>query len=245
MKARWTIDEADIDSWRSLVDANANKHTVRQRIKQNVDREQIDLSKSSIWRIIVGCLITTQQRSGPHSKVGRFMDPSRDPPSLALDYNACAQERDIEAFLVREMSVAGLRRAPTNAANLAKILATLEAGEWTHLLTHLRTLKKYTTKSKERNVARYLQSNQFPGLGPKQSRNMIQWLGLARYEVPIDSRVLKTLKNKGADFVPKANALSDETVYVFVQDALQEIANRLGIYPCVLDACIFSSFDAE
>jgi hypothetical protein len=245
MQAHWVIDEATINSWRCLVDATKDTETVRQRIKQNVDRDEIDLSKSAIWRVLVGCLITTQQRSGPLSKVSQFMDPSRNLTGSALDYNACKNEPALESFLMGQLTAAGLRRAPTNAAHLAKIMATLEAGEWEPLLAHLRTLKKYTTKSKERRVARYLQSKMFPGLGPKQSRNLIQWLGLSRYEVPIDSRVLKALKANGAVFVPGARALSDETVYVFVQDALQEIANRLDIYPCVLDACIFSSFEAE
>ena len=30
-----------------------------------------------------------------------------------------------------------------------------------------------------------------------------------------------------------------------IEDGLQELSKRLGIYPCILDACIFSSFDSE
>jgi hypothetical protein len=40
----------------------------------------------------------------------------------------------------------------------------------------------------ERIVARVL-DEQLRGIGPKQSRNLLQELGLTRYEIPLDSRV--------------------------------------------------------
>ena len=85
--------------------------------------------------------------------------------------------------------------------------------------------------------------NKYPGLGQKQSRNFIQWLGLSKYEIPIDSRTLKKLKEFGCNFVPSGSSLTDKTIYLFVQDCLIQISEKLDIYPCELDACIFSSFD--
>ena len=172
--------------------------------------------------------------------ISRFLQSD----SPALCYTACKQTTSLRKLLERELSESGLRRAPTMAGNLVKIHELLEAGEWKILLQHLSTLESNTTKSKELKVAQYLQSKKYPGLGPKQARNFIQWVGLSRYEVPLDSRVLKKLKELGCGFVPSATALSDETVYRFVQAGVQQIASSLGIYPCILDACIFSSFDA-
>lgn len=243
MQAHWSIDESAIESWRALVKANKTKILVQRRIERNIGREGVDLSKQSLWRAMVGCQVTTQQRSGPNSIVGKFIDEESKSPSPVLSYVICRRQPDLQTFLADALRKAGLWRAEPVAKNLAQIMANLEAGQWQTLLSHLRTLEKNTTMLKERKVARYLQSKTFPGIGPKQSRNYIQWLGLSRYEVPIDSRVVKALKLCGANFVPNSTALGDESVYVFVQDALQEIARRIDIFPCVLDAAIFASFE--
>lgn len=133
-------------------------------------------------------------------------------------------------------------------------MSHLEAGEWQKLLCQLETISKRTDWRAERAVVDYLlkkhevpgtskSRKRYPGLGPKQARNFVQWLGLSRHEVPIDSRVLKKMKEFGTTFLPSGAALGDEAVYVFVQDGLQQIAESLAIYPCILDACIFASFD--
>ncbi len=241
MKPVWEIDDATLARWRGFVKENFKNQMVRNRHARNIKRENIDLSKSNIWKVFVSCQVTTQQRSGPNTPVSRFLDSG----SMALDYSACKKAISIHKLLKRELSSAGLRRAPTIAGNLAEIHNLLESGEWKILLQHLGTLETHTTKSKELKVVQYLKSQKFPGLGPKQARNFIQWIGLSRYEVPLDSRVLRRLKELGCNFVPSATALSDETVYRFVQDGLQQIAASLKIYPCILDACIFSSFDEE
>ena len=239
MKPIWEIDEAAIQRWREFVNLNIRNDVAKDRHKRNVKRKDIDLSKSNLWKALVGCQVSTQQRSGPNTPVSRFISSTRP----ALDYKICQKDPSVQRMLERELTSAGLRRAPTIAANLTHILGELEGGEWNILMQHLSTLESNTTSGKEQKVAVYLQSRKYPGLGPKQSRNFIQWIGLSRYEIPLDSRVLKKLKELGCSFVPRAVALSDETVYRFVQNGLQQIAYKLDIYPCMLDACIFSSFD--
>jgi len=239
MKPIWTIEKETLQRWREFVNANIDNQVVVNRQRRNVHRIDIDLSRSNLWKVFVGCQVTTQQRSGPDTPVSRFLDSD----SPALSYSACNRAPSPRKMLKQELSLAGLRRAPTMSNNLARILAVLKAGEWKVLKRHLQTLESNTTKGKEKKVAQYLQSKKYPGLGPKQARNYIQWIGLSRYEVPLDSRVLKKLKELGCSFIPRATALSDETVYLLVQDGIQQIAAALEIYPCILDACIFSSFD--
>ena len=239
MKPIWEIDKATIQRWREFVSSNIKNDEVLDRKKRNVDRKDIDLSKASLWRVLVGCQVTTQQKSGPNTPVRRFLDST----SPALSYQACCRNLLLLDMLERELTSAGLRRAITIAGNLAHIIGELKDGEWKILIEQLSTLKSNTTIGKEQKVAAYLQSRKYPGIGPKQSRNFIQWVGLSRYEIPLDSRVLKKLKEMGCTFVPRSTALSDETVYRFVQCGLQQIADELDIYPCMLDACIFSSFD--
>ena len=239
MDPAWNITETDLDRWREFVAKNSKNEMVINRYRRNIKREGIDLSKGYLWRVLVGCQVTTQQRSGPDTPVSRFLR-SKSP---ALDYLKCARETSLENLLAQEFSNGGLRRSVTMANNLTTIQKNLDEGEWSKLSEHLRTLEKNTTRGKELKVAQYLQSRKYPGLGPKQARNFIQWIGLSRYEVPLDSRVLKKLKELGCTFVPRSTALSDETVYRFVQSGIQQIAAALDIYPCILDACIFSSFD--
>jgi uncharacterized protein YjiS (DUF1127 family) len=160
-------------------------------------------------------------------------------------YKKCETSKNLRSLLEQELTTAGLRRAQIMANNLATIWENLTGGEWENLLFHLNTLTAHTTSQKEKAVVKYLLGGNYPGLGQKQSRNFIQWIGLSRYEIPLDSRVLKKMREFGANFVPAGTALTDEVVYLFVQDGLQKVAHEIGIYPCMLDACIFVSFDAS
>ncbi len=241
MKPSWEIKDTVLERWRQFVEENSPNKLVIERQRRNLKRIGINLSKQYLWEVFVGCQVTTQQRSGPGTPVSRFLQSA----SLALDYSECVRTKSLNDLLLREFSAAGLRRSVTMASNLTSIQRNLEDGEWKTLLKQLETLKSNTTKGKEDKVSRYLQSKIYPGLGPKQSRNFIQWIGLSRYVIPLDSRVLRKLKEFGCTFVPRASALSDETVYGFVQSGVQEIASKLDIYPCILDACIFSSFDKD
>lgn len=48
-------------------------------------------------------------------------------------------------------------------------------------------------------------------------------------------------ENKISIFSPIATALQDKTFYHFVSDGIQLLCEKANIYPCVLDAAIFSS----
>lgn len=243
MLADWSISDRAMSQWQRLVEENWHKPLPSRRRARNVHRsEDIDLTPKAIWRVLIGCQVTTQQRSGPNAPATRFLES--DSPALSL--SKCRGTSDLPAMLERECREAGLRRSVTIASNLTRTLGGLQSpGAWKELISRLETLKSHTTIGKEREVVGYLMSGAFPGLGHKQARNCIQWLGLSRYEVPLDSRVLKRLREFGATFVPAGAAMTDEAVYLFVQCLVQQIAKALNIYPCELDACIFASFGDE
>lgn len=240
MQLNWKISNKDLTQWRSFVAENETNNLVKDRKRKNITRKSVNLSKEVLWIAHVGCQVTTQQRSGPYSAVSKFMASD----SNVLKYKECAVSTDVEMLIQSELSKAGLRRSKIIAKNLKQILTGLENDGWDDFIQTLKTIEKSTTKIDERNVANYI-ARKFSGLGLKQSRNYIQLLGLSRYEIPIDSRITKTMKRLGCTFVPGATALNDETVYLLIQDGMQQIAAKLGMYPCILDACIFSSFDVR
>ena len=93
-------------------------------------------------------------------------------------------------------------------------------------------------------MAKYIQ-DRFDGFGPKQSRNVLQALGLTRYEIPIDSRITDWLNEFGFPVRLSGDALSDRNYYNFVSDGIQILCEKCDVFPCVLDAAIFSSKDGD
>ena len=62
----------------------------------------------------------------------------------------------------------------------------------------------------------------------------------APYEIPIDSRVRKRLKELG---FAVQDSLGSNRSYCRVMDDIQELCKACGVLPCVLDAAMFASFD--
>jgi thermostable 8-oxoguanine DNA glycosylase len=238
MKAKWTINESALVPWRRIVEENKHKGVPTERLKKNVNRQGIVLTKNAVWRTLLGCQITSAQRSGPDSLVSKFMKSN----SKALVYAECRTQPDLKNFIKKEIKQ--LRFNERISDNLSEIFTYLEDGGWIELLTELKAIEKDTTKEKERKVIEHIAAGNFPGLGPKQARNFIQWLGLSQYVIPLDTRIFKKMKEYGVSPVPKkGEGMSEEPLYRFFEDGMQEIAQRIGVLPCMLDACIFASFD--
>ena len=239
MKAIWKIDTEVLENIRLIVNKNITSEIVEERKLRNIKKQDIDLSKDNIWKILIGCQITTQQKSGKGSVTSKFMESKSD----LLDYALC--ENKNANFFEKELIKGSLRRNKNISEWLYQTKEELKNGEWNILINHLESLKKAHSINEEREVVNYLRNGNYKGLGLKQSRNFLQWLGLTEYVVPIDSRVCKALKNCGCTFVPGYSGLQDECTYEFFEDGLQIVSEKLGIMPCILDACLFGSFDSE
>ncbi|MGB3052711.1 MAG: hypothetical protein WBB42_17045, partial [Polyangiales bacterium] len=191
------------------------------------------------WDRIVGCLLTTQQRSGPGSPVTKFLLMKPSP----LVYSICAKQDDLAEFTRAVLTnFGGLRRSNIIGKELAANMSFLRDGGWEPTLHHLDDLRTNSSPETEKRAAAFVDDN-FKGFGPKQSRNLLQGLGLSRFEIPIDSRITKWLNAIGFPVKLTANALQDRNYYNFVSDGFQKLCEACDITPCVLDAAIFSSFD--
>ena len=65
-----------------------------------------------------------------------------------------------------------------------------------------------------------------------------------KYEIPLDSRIIKWFNGFGFPIKLEARMLMSIDLYEFIEDTIQELCKRANVYPTILDACIFSSFSA-
>jgi len=239
MKIIWQIDPEDIAKVKAFFDEHKDNHFVKTRITTNLGFDKSPISEDVFWDRMVGCLLTTQQRSGPESSVTKFL-LTRPPP---LDHNTCNEQDNLAEFARKVLSdFGGLRRSTTIGKELATNLSFLNDEGWESTFQHLDEVRLNSSPATERKAAAFIDEN-FKGFGPKQSRNLLQGLGLSRYEIPIDSRITKWLNALGFPVKLTANALQDRNYYNFVSDGFQQLCEACQTMPCVLDAAIFSSFD--
>lgn len=242
MKIQFQFSPEDCRSARAFFDARQNHSFVKARHRRNVEGERAAVCESEFWEALVSALLTSRQRSGPGSAVNRFISATPFPLQLV----DCQSRSDTEVMVLDAIRQSGgIRFGPTIAKSLAMNLKYLERDGWSSVLPLLRELEASSCVAKERAVAAHLSAN-LRGIGPKQSRNVLQMLGLTKYEIPLDSRVVKWLNSEVA-FPIRLNSalLSEEAFYQFVSDAFQALCREVDVLPCLMDAAIFASFDKQ
>lgn len=241
MKLIWQVESGDIEKVKEFFELHKDNAFVANRIKRNVNKEVPNITKEIFWEAVVSCLLTTQQRSGPTSFITKFICTTPFP----LKYEICKGAQDVQGLVEDALTrFGGIRRAKTIGAELETNILWLEGGGWVKVFEAVENLIKSSTAEVEKASAELLMEN-LQGFGPKQSRNLLQMLGLTKFEIPIDSRITKWLTDFGFPIKLSATALGDENYYNFVQSGFSKICEACGIYPCVMDAVIFSSFDKE
>ena len=242
MKIELTFSPNDVQRVRDVVKQMADHPDVIRRQKRNVERQGISLSHSVIWKTHIGCLVTTQQKSGKGSAVDKFLEST----SPLLSLNRCEAEKDLVKFAETELTIGKIWRAKVISKQIQSNMKLFKGGGWRDLESILSRLKeKPQPKKVERQCADQV-AQALDGLGPKQSRNFLQWLGLTQYEIPIDSRITKWLKRLGKkDSLPllSSAALGESEYYCCVMDKLQDLCQSAGVLPCIFDAAVFVSAD--
>ena len=239
MTFNWKIENSDIQKIKDVVRENDNQF-LKSRIERNVEKKNIVIDKNNVIHSMIMCLLTSQQRSGSNSSVGIFL--SQKPFSITADI--IEKEENNEKFIKGIFQKNGLTRfINKNSEYFSANINELKKNNW-EIIKKLENLNKNQTKTNERELADYLKAN-LKGFGPKQSRNFLQALGLTKYEIPIDSRIINWLNDFGFPVKLSSTLLSDNNYYHFVSDGIQELCEKAGIYPCVFDAVVFSSFDDD
>jgi len=256
----WTISNNDVEKTLSFVHEMMVKSYVGKRIKNNISFPPPEISRSLIWEGMFDCLLSTRQKSGPDSPIAIFLN--EDPFPLA--YETCVRQENLEVFI---KDIIGSHPSIQYKNNIARFathnLLWLEKGGWNTVDQWLRPLQeqrktdpKPDHKTSERGVSHNF-DEVFLGIGPKQSRNYLQLLGLTRYEVPVDSRFINWIianefpllfDGKPIQALERKiinQRLSVPYWYDRILDKLQELCDKCQILPVILDACVFASFDPD
>jgi len=239
MRLEWIIEGKDVERVHALMAKMATNAFVVHRRKNPEARA--DVTKQELWFQMLSARLTSAQRSGPGSHVTRLIRTK--PFLLALEEVLDADER--EAFISERLRHSGgIRFADKIAVEMARNLKTLESGGWEPTLAACNRLTKANgTRDLEVEVAGHLMA--FVGFGPKQSRNVLQSLGLTRFEIPIDSRVTDWLNDFGFPVRLTAGALSDPNYYTFVSDGINQLCAKADVLPCTFDAAVFAEVDGN
>lgn len=80
MKIVWQIDSNDVAKVREFYQEHCDNAFVQTRIATNLAAEKPAITREVFWERMVGCVLTTQQRSGPDSAVSRFLLLESDLP---------------------------------------------------------------------------------------------------------------------------------------------------------------------
>lgn len=236
----WEVDDWQVQLTANFYNLHKDNVFVRKRDRRNVQKIGLDFSKEFVWKSLISCLLTSQQKSGPTSKVAQFL--RTDPFSFSLQFclDNLAQLDTVAQTILSEFG--GLRFTKKISQQIKVNLQRIVDNEW-FILREI-TKQEVTIEDKywEQSLADTIQK-QVKGCGPKQSRNFLQILGITKYEIPIDSRITGWLNKNNFPIHLVAGGLSDPHYYQFISDGIQHLCKQANIYPCLLDAAIFSSYD--
>jgi hypothetical protein len=236
MKVVFQVSRGDALRAREFYQSRAHTSFVKERIRRNVEGARPPRTLDGFWRAHLSCLLTSQQRSGPGSPVSKFLRAHRFP----VPYEQCHGASDVEEFVRSKLKRAGGIRLYNNVARFAARNAEwLAIHGWNHVRDRVAPLAHGTASADEERVVADYFVGQLHGIGPKQSRNLLQLLGLTKYEVPIDSRVARWLNDFGFPLHVSATALGDLSYYHLVSDGFRALCEAADVYPCVMDAAIF------
>lgn len=249
MELKLILTEEEKIKLKNFINDNSKNKIYEERLRNIKNKEAIRnkiLSKDEIWKALINCLLTTQQKSGPGKAIHRFMEQKPFP----LTYKYCVEIKDenIEEKVVKILTdFKGIRRINIIAKAIKYNIKYLKNGGWKYVCEVIRNLKEAETKEKERQEIEKLltKNNKFLQIGPKQIRNLFQMLGLVKYEIPIDSRTTKWLNDYGFPIKVNGDTLGNEKSYNFVLDLIQDMSKQIEFYPTLLDAAIFTSFDPK
>jgi len=193
---KWVVTPVIVQQVKTLVEQQKDMPFVRQRVRRNLAEDKPMVEKLEFWKQLVVCILTSRQRSGPDSPVAKLSGTA----PFVLSYETCAGQADVVSYVKGQLSKFGVTRSTEKIPAFLKAnLEEFDSGLWDKTSQELEELRAKHDQRAERRTASFIETN-YAGIGPKQARNVLQCVGLTRYEIPIDSRIEGWFKRLGWPF---------------------------------------------
>lgn len=234
MEINWSINDADIKKITDFVNQKSNIPHVTNRIDRNVNSQGLLINRDTILQSLFYSLLMPNQKNSVNSQITAFFKNIQ----FSMQYLSIINLPDIKAHIFETSKKHGItldiNKEPEYFADNFKLL---ESSNWTLLDMLIKKLCQKEAKKAEREIADYVDT-MFKGFGAVEARIFLQYLGLTKYEIPIDSVVSDWLNDFGFPVRLSVTALQDRNYYHFVSDGIQLLCNKANVYPCVLEAAI-------
>lgn len=229
----------------SVATVESAKGDPLERRKWNVEETLSLPAADDFWKWLVLSLLSSQQRYREDSAIARLENGIDEFP-LPLSEFASLDESEIDERLRRfrfhqqitKQSIANFRYLFGEGNGWKSLQSALDG-----LLTQRNSAPIATHGKLEREAARTL-AESLEGVGPKQSRNLLQSLGLTRYEIPLDSRVVGWLRAR-LGWNISMESLSRPEYYEELLDRVQASCETAGVLPTLFDAAAFEEMERE
>lgn len=73
MEFQWIVKASHKKSYQDFIDRYKDHSLVKSRVVRNIKHVDVTISKAIFWEVLLGCFLTTQQRSGKGSRVELFL----------------------------------------------------------------------------------------------------------------------------------------------------------------------------
>jgi thermostable 8-oxoguanine DNA glycosylase len=238
MEIIWKISDSDINKIRDFIKKYKSPN-VEKIINRNIKHIDTVIDKDSLLRAMLICLMSSDTDFYPESKIEQMFNKK---PYL-LSYEFLLKVSNIEYAFKNIFQPSGITKYLNK---VPKYFSTnfnfLVETNWELELEINRSIKHELTKDDERKLADRVDKS-FKGFGSKEARSFLLALGVTKYEIPIDYKLINWLKNFDFPINFSKIALQDILFYHFVSDGIQKLCEISDIYPCVLYTSIISSSD--
>jgi hypothetical protein len=258
MELRVDLGPTDKTQLLAFIQRASARTEIAKRQDYLAKRRALGVSKTTIWHAMTVCLLTSRQRSTRNGRVYKFLDLD-DMPLSWFHVGKYKDDAELRSYVENTIFNAGLRMNKRISGfvvqNREWLVNNDGFGQLTNKLTTLAEMAE-TDPLRGKTERKLAQELDFAlaGIGPKQGRNFLLNMGLARDDIPLDSRVLAWLSEK---LPPSENGmelpqsmLADEGAYSMLMDAIQALCDGQQIElkegaeptllrPIYLDAVMF------
>jgi hypothetical protein len=243
MPDAWIGTHSEADVIRATVEGSQGDPLERR--KSNVEGTIAQPSAEGFWKWLVISLLSSQQKYGKGSPVWKLENGVDEFP-LPLSEFASLDRSEIDRRLHRfrfharitDQLIANHRWLFGDANGWKQIQSVLDG-----LFQQRNDHPVFEHAKFERKAANML-ANSLAGIGPKQARNLLQSLGLTRYEIPLDSRIAGWLTVR-LGWSICIEALSRPDYYEDLLNRVQASCEAAGVLPTVFDAAAFDEMGKE